>query len=233
MNFSKDFSTTLAPIVQDAYRLPGLVTFCTYAGGVILFLSVCFNFLVVMAFFRRPRLITSFTIQFLNFVIISLLTLLYDGPLNILCSIDNRLFFHPIFCAFYKFGAWTFPSIGLLQQMAIGIDRWTALLAPVWHRTKTVKYGIRMTLWIVLYYLTLYMPLFVVDTVTGPPMGMRCDYHHAMRQYQVFVRTATYYLPLSFTYVSYPCLLILLRKRRNGQIQAAAARASMKMFIDY
>ncbi|OQV14609.1 hypothetical protein BV898_11228 [Hypsibius exemplaris] len=227
MTFSFDVIKNNSLFESTSYRLPGLVTFCTYAGGLVLVLSILFNLLVILAFFRRPRLITSFTIQFLNFVIILLLTLLFDGPLNILCTLDSTLFFNPIFCALYKFGAWTFPSLALLQQMAIGLDRWSAMLAPVWHRTKTVRYGINVTMALVAYYLVLYLPLFAVDTVRGAPDGKRCDYHHALRQYQVFVRIATYYLPLGFTYVSYPVLLVLLRKRRNGQIQAAAARAKI------
>ena len=200
------------------HGLPGLVTFCTYAGSITVFLSIIFNMLVVAAFFRRPRLITPFTVQFLNFVIILSVELLFDGPLNVLLVLNHDLFYNPVFCALYKFGAWTFPSLALLQQVAIGMDRWSALLRPHWHRAKTLGYGVRLTLSLALFYFSLYLPLFVVDTVAGAPATVRCDIHHALQGYQVFVRMATYYFPLCFVYISYPLLLLAIRRRRHAQI---------------
>ncbi len=210
-----------------AYRLPALVTFATFAGLLTLILSVFFDLLIVGAFFRNPRLITPFTVQFLNFIVIQLVLLLYHGPLNIISHLDLTVFLNPTFCAFFKFGAWTFPSLTLLQQMIIGMDRWSALLSPVWYRAKKVKHGVRVTAGWVAFYLILYLPLFVIDTVTGVPAGQRCDIHHVMESYQVVVRVVTYYLPLCFTYVSYPALLIALRKRKNNaQIHAAVIKTS-------
>ena len=225
---TNNFSQTRNITEDDAthYLLPQLVTFCTYTGALTVLLSLFFNFLVLVTFFRRPRLITPFTVQCLNFVIIQLLTMLFDGPLNIAFTLNRRLFYNPTFCAFFKFGAWTFPALALLQQMAIGLDRWSAFLAPVWYRTKTIKHGVVVTLFIVAYYLVLYLPLFVIDTATGVPAGKRCEFHHAAVPYQVFVRSVTYYLPLAFMYVSYPCLLCLLRKRRLAKIHAMPMRAS-------
>ena len=208
------------------YHLPGLVTFATYAGVLTLCLSLFFDFLILIAFFRRPRLITPFTIQFLNSVLIQLFLMLYDGPLSIASHINRNLLRNPIFCAIFKLGAWTFPSLALLQQMVIGADRWSALLAPVWYRGKTVRYGIQITLSMVVFYLVLYLPLFIADTVTGVPVGQRCDIHHTLGYYRIVVRVLTYYFPLCFTYVSYPLLLMTLRKRRNAQIHAAVIRTS-------
>lgn len=210
-----------------AYHLPGLVTFASYAGTLILALSVCFDCLIVATFFRhRRRLITPFTVQFLNFVLLQLLLMLYDGPLNVMSHLDRDALLDPVFCGFFKFGAWTFPSLALLQQMAIGMDRWSALLVPVWYRTKTIRYGVRVTVVLVVFYFALYLPLFIADTMAGVAAGQRCDLHHTLGYYQVVVRVATYYIPLCFTYVSYPLLLLALRNRRTSQIQDAVIKAS-------
>ena len=180
------------------YGLLGLVTFCTLAGTITVFLFIIYNMLVVAAFFRRPRLITPFTVQFLNFVIILSVELFFDGPLNVLLFLNHDLFYNPGFCAFYKFGAWTFPSLAWLQQVVIGMDRWSALLRPHWHRAKTVGYDVRLTLSLAMSYFSPYLPLFVVDTVAGVPDTVRCDIHHALQSYQVFRTDGDVLFPVVF-----------------------------------
>ena len=209
----------------DPMKLKSFVTFNLYVGAATVIISIIFNFYILLAFIKRRRLITPFTVQIFNFVTINIVTLLVEGPLNIATFLNPHLFTIKPFCSVYKFGAWTFPSIALLQQMAIGFDRWLALLKPVWYRQKTVKFGVHVTLGLITYYFLLYLPLFIADCLHSRyiPVGARCDVHNVFVYYQIAVRLLTYYLPLCFTYVSYPILLIMVRHRRR-KIVASATR---------
>ncbi|OQV17387.1 hypothetical protein BV898_08492 [Hypsibius exemplaris] len=218
----------------DPMRLRSFVTFNLYVGALTVVLSILFNFYIILAFVRRPRLITSFTIQILNFVIIEFVTLIIEGPLNIATFLNPRLFTLKPFCAIYKFGAWTFPSLALLQQMAIGLDRWLALLAPVWYRQKTVAFGVKVTVGLCGSYFLLYLPLFIADVIhtSTVAVGARCDIHRVFVSYQIVVRMITYYLPLFFTYVSYPILLGMIRCRQRRIASSANTRTDKtSMFV--
>lgn len=136
--------------------------------------AVIIDIFFITVFIRRPRLVTPFSIHILNLTILELLFILLLQPLDLLHNLDDSVYSRNLAnCAYMKYVQWS-SSLVHLQYAVICLDRWLAILAPLWYRTKTPLFGVQATLCAVVYQQAWYLPLFIADTVHARPPGSYC-----------------------------------------------------------
>ena len=115
-----------------------------------------------------------------------------------------------------------------MQNAIICVDRWLAVLHPIWYRTKKKRYSVYATLTALLYHNLFYLPLWIKDMTVEISPHDYCDFTRAFPNYQQVVRVLTIFLPEAFLFVSYPILLIKvdrLKRRRVAGNQAPTPAA--------
>ena len=124
----------------------------------------------------------------------------------------------------------SFCSMLAMQNAIICVDRWLAVLYPIWYRTKKKRYSVYATLTALLYHNLFYLPLWIKDMTVEISPHDYCDFTRAFPIYQQVVRVLTIFLPQAFLFVSYPILLIkvdrLKRRRVAGNQEPIPAAGS-------
>ena len=148
------------------YQLPKLITTGAYCSSGLVFAGIFLGIVILLTFIRRPRLITPFTIYVLNLTAINLITAAtYDVMMLLRVLHRERFRGNVAFCGAYKYMQWTTLGACSMQHFIICVDRWLALLRPNWYRTKTVRFGVRMTLAAFVYQQLWYLPMFALDVM--------------------------------------------------------------------
>ncbi|OQV12901.1 hypothetical protein BV898_12823 [Hypsibius exemplaris] len=188
----------------------------TYIALIVIILAVFLDLCIIMAYVRRPRLLTAFNVHILLLTVQELLCAVLANPIVIQQNLSRNVYMtNPAHCSYQKYIEWTFGSLMLLQHDVICLDRWLALLRPSWYRTKTARFGVTATLCAFVYQQTWYLPLFVAEMMREIVPDSICRTTVALPAYQLVVRIATHFLPELFVFLSYPMLLWRVWKLRK------------------
>ncbi|GAU94534.1 hypothetical protein RvY_06290 [Ramazzottius varieornatus] len=198
------------------FQAPKLVAILNITAIVTVLLATCFNIFILTTFAKFPKLLTPFTIHTVNLIIIDILGSLIYAPIHGLRSINRDLFRVTPLCSAHNYLHWVFPALALSQHAIICLDRWLALVAPVYYRQrKTVTSGIVATLCAVVYINAWLLPVFIADYYHEKPPGEYCDNMRTWPLYRTVVRITTAFIPQGIMYFSYPVLTWLISKRRS------------------
>ena len=212
-------STGISANFSLDFQLPELMHAASYCGLTLAVLASLINFTILATFLCHPRrLITPFSIHVVNLTFINLLNAAVYQPLMMASNLDRRLVRGaPAYCSALKYLQWTTVGMTALQQCVICMDRWLALLAPLWYRSKSTAFGVQATLLALLYQQAWYLPLFITDVVTQVPVEpwQICASTTALPAYQLVARVAGLYVPQVVLTASYPCLLYKVLRRRT------------------
>ena len=155
-----------SPYDSREFRLPLFIEMITFCGCAVVLVATLFNLAVVVTFARRPRLITTFTVNVLNNSVLGIFAAAVFSPMFLYRNLDREIYRHKGYCAVYKYLNWTLPSMLLMQHVIICKDRWMAILRPVWYRERqSVRMGFVSTGVAFLYVQVWYLPIFVTDTI--------------------------------------------------------------------
>ena len=195
-----------------------LVQVPAYVGIALTALAIMVNFAVLLTFSLYPRhLITPFTIHVVNMAIINFINAAVYQPLHLAVTLNRDLFRgNQPFCSTLKYLQWTTIGMTAFQQCVICIDRWLALLRPLWYRQKTIRFGLFATLVAFTYHQMWYLPLFIADVaiITVGPRDF-CYMTKAWPVYESVARIAGLLLPEVILTITYPFLLYLVYKQRR------------------
>ncbi|OWA54798.1 hypothetical protein BV898_19192 [Hypsibius exemplaris] len=189
-------------------------------------ISVGMYLAVLITFFKRPTLITHFTVNLISLSVINLVHSVVYWPQAISRPITLGVWLNsPLTCAVFQYFIWIMPIMTVMQDLVICGDRWVAFVAPVWyHRRRSVKCTLCGTLVVTLWLHGWYMPLNVLNYLTPMPLRQGCD-GTAYPGYRAVVLTMVCYLPQALIYGSYPVLLTLLWRRRVQKARRRRDRA--------
>jgi 7 transmembrane receptor (rhodopsin family) len=203
------------------FKLPLFIKLTTFCGCAVVLSATVLNLIVLITFLRRPRLITSFTIHVVNNTILEIIAASVFSPMFLYRNLDREIYRQNVYCAMYKYLNWTLPSMLLLQHAIISLDRWLAILAPLWYRDKkTTNMAIAATIGAFLYVQLWFIPLFIADTLRPKLTGTFCDNTASWPRYQLAVRLATAILPVVLMDLSYPFLIFMVWKHTRPQVHA-------------
>lgn len=188
---------------------------------VIGLLAALLNLGIIMTFITHPRLINPFTIHILNLSSIEFLSAITIVPSNAYNYFQGTWLPARTTCNFYVYIAWTVTSLGLSQHFIICTDRFLAVQAPIWYRQrKSVRSGILMTFMAFLWSQAWFLPMFLIDRLSGIPDNGPC--HVDIRGqfvYSIVVQTTLYHVQEAFIYLTYPYIIVRVWLRRRTRIR--------------
>ncbi|OWA55707.1 hypothetical protein BV898_20095, partial [Hypsibius exemplaris] len=91
------------------------------------------------------RHVTPFTVYVLMNTILEMAMTASVAVTSVPQVIRRGVYLKPSWCDFFKYASWTLPSLLIILHSVICLDRWLALLRPLWYRTKTIKFGLCAT----------------------------------------------------------------------------------------
>eukprot|EP00057_Strongylocentrotus_purpuratus_P029929 XP_780252.2 PREDICTED: muscarinic acetylcholine receptor M3-like [Strongylocentrotus purpuratus] len=128
------FTEGVDDIVPSSPYSPDVVIILSVIVGVIIFITVFGNLLVVAAFFTTPKLRTYNNYFILGLAIADLLVGAVDMPLLAIVIIMGQWPFGEVFCDIFTFLDHAFTHTSVLLVALISLDRCVAVSAPFWHR---------------------------------------------------------------------------------------------------
>eukprot|EP00057_Strongylocentrotus_purpuratus_P008930 XP_011663404.1 PREDICTED: muscarinic acetylcholine receptor M3-like [Strongylocentrotus purpuratus] len=128
------FTEGVDDIVPSSPYSPDVVIILSVIVGVIIFITVVGNLLVVAAFCTTPKLRTYNNYFILGLAIADLLVGAIDMPLFAIVIIMGRWPFGEVFCDIFTFLDHALTHISMLLVTLISLDRCVAVSAPFWHR---------------------------------------------------------------------------------------------------
>ena len=180
-------------------------------------IAITLNATILLAFRQNRPLINAFTIHILDLTII-----------NLAVGVTLTVFFIPVHnfhegclrvravCAVYRSLTFLMRYMVMHQHWVICLDRWLALLVPVWYSTeKRTRYAWMSTLFFLFTGLLWTFIVVGVEFSIALPEGAYCGEPIRTSLLPVVV-ALTVLVPQGFIYVSNPFLLFLVWKRRNG-----------------
>ena len=180
-------------------------------------IAIILNATILLAFRQNRPLINAFTIHILDLTII-----------NLAVGVTLTVFFIPVHnfhegclriravCAVYRSLTFLMRYMVMHQHWVICLDRWLALLVPVWYSTeKRTRYAWMSTLFFLFTGLLWTFIVVGVEFSIALPEGAYCGEPIRTSLLPVVV-ALTVMVPQGFIYVSNPFLLFLVWKRRNG-----------------
>ncbi|OWA55309.1 hypothetical protein BV898_19692 [Hypsibius exemplaris] len=144
-------NTTMFYELHEAGKV--LIPFGVKLFDVVVFLQLCFlvpgfilNSWVLSIFLRNLRRhVTPFTVYVLMNTILEMAMTASVAVTSVPQVIRRDFYLKPSWCDFFKYASWTLPSLLIILHSVICLDRWLALLRPLWYRTKTIKFGLCAT----------------------------------------------------------------------------------------
>ncbi|XP_030832212.1 muscarinic acetylcholine receptor M3-like [Strongylocentrotus purpuratus] len=128
------FTEGVDDIVPSSPYSPDVIIILSVIVGVIIFITVFGNLLVVAAFFTTPKLRTYNNYFILGLAIADLLVGAVDMPLLAIVIIMGQWPFGEVFCDIFTFLDHAFTHTSVLLVALISLDRCVAVSAPFWHR---------------------------------------------------------------------------------------------------
>ncbi|OQV17305.1 hypothetical protein BV898_08555 [Hypsibius exemplaris] len=178
-------------------------------------LGIILNAAVLLAFRRNPKLINAFTVHVLNLTVINLVAGTVFTVLIKPCQhFDQACLSIRANCAVYRFCVFNAAYMIIHQHLVICLDRWAALVAPVWYRQKTVRHGWLATLGCTLSGVAWSVAIIGFEFAITLPPNAYCKYPIQTVILSIAV-VCTVMVPQGFIYISYPVLLYLVWRKKG------------------
>ncbi|OWA49809.1 hypothetical protein BV898_14344 [Hypsibius exemplaris] len=191
------------------------------------------NSWVLSIFLRNLRRhVTPFTVYVLMNTILEMAMTASVAVTSVPQVIRRGVYLKPSWCDFFKYASWTLPSLLIILHSVICLDRWLALLRPLWYRTKTIKFGLCATFVGFLYHQLWYLPAFIIDSLKERRPNQTCDTAITAITYRAVVKVFTDVLPEAAIVCSYPFLLYRVwrrgaARREQGREQRRSYRVAV------
>ncbi|OQV17103.1 hypothetical protein BV898_08819 [Hypsibius exemplaris] len=212
--------TLLLPSVFPIHLCISPTAYKAIAGITAPFVAVniCMNVAIITTFLKRRRLITPFTVNIMALSFIGIIHGLVFYPQVTVRPIFDNWLNQPFSCAVFQYTMWVIPALTLMQDVVICLDRWVALLAPMWYRSDNkLKYSLMATAIVIVWVHVWYLPLNILNFHTPMAARFGCD-STIYPVYRLVVGTMVTSIPQLLAYGSYVVLLGLLWRRRSHRL---------------